>query len=164
LQFAAFLSDVAAAPGESGLSRRTNLLIETLVDGALTIASFYAAYVVVVEGDGIPYQRHIFIWSLPAVLVARYLALFAFGLYRRTKSDAKRGTLVRIAAAVVVSELAAYLFVTNTQTLSTFPAKIFAVDAVICFILLSVGRFAERAGLRVFRTWRDRGGRTVAAS
>jgi UDP-GlcNAc:undecaprenyl-phosphate GlcNAc-1-phosphate transferase len=164
LQFAAFLSDVAAAPGESGLSRRTNLLIETLVDGALTVASFYAAYVIVVEGDGIPYQRHIFIWSLPAVLVARYLALFAFGLYRRTKSDAKRGTLVRIAAAVVVSELAAYLFVTNTQTLSTFPAKIFAVDAVICFILLSVGRFAERAGLRVFRTWRDRGGRTVAAS
>ena len=35
LQFAAFLSGVAAAPGESGLSARASLLVDTLVDGAL---------------------------------------------------------------------------------------------------------------------------------
>ncbi len=163
LQFAAFLSAVAAAPGESGLSSRTSLLVDTLVDGALTIASFYAAYVIVVEGNGTPTQRHIFIWALPAVLFSRYVSLFAFGLYRPDRSNAKRGTLARLAAAIVLSELAAYLFVTNTQTLRDFPATIFLLDAAICFVLLVVGRFAERAGLRVFRSWRRRSG-TVTAS
>ena len=163
LQFAAFLSGVAAAPGESGLSARASLLVDTLVDGALTVASFYAAYVIVVEGNGTPWQRHIFIWTLPAVLLCRYLALWAFGLYRRDSSNTKRGTLARIAAAVVLSEVVAYLFVTNTQTTLDFPAKIFVLDGVICFVYLVVGRFAERAGLRVVRTWRRRG-RTVTAS
>lgn len=163
LQFAAFLSAVAAAPGESGLSSRTSLLVDTLVDGALTIASFYAAYVIVIEGNGTPTQRHIFIWALPAVLFSRYVALFAFGLYRPDRSNAKRGTLARLAAAIVLSELAAYFFVTNTQTLRDFPATIFLLDAAICFVLLVVGRFAERAGLRVFRFWRRRSG-TVTAS
>jgi UDP-GlcNAc:undecaprenyl-phosphate GlcNAc-1-phosphate transferase len=163
LQFAAFLSGVAAAPGESGLSARASLLVDTLVDGALTVAAFYASYVIVVEGNGTPYQRHIFIWALPAVLLCRYVALFAFGLYRPGRTNAKRSTLTRIAAAVVLSELAAYFFVTNTHTLNEFPATIFALDAAICFVLVSVGRFAERAALRMFRSWRGRSG-TVAAS
>lgn len=163
LQFAAFLSGVAAAPGESGLSARAGLLVDTLVDGALTVASFYTAYVLVVEGNGSPWQRHIFIWALPAVLLCRYVALWALGLYHRDRSNAKRGTLARIGAAVVVSELVAYLLVTNTQTLLDFPAKIFLLDAAICFAFLVAGRFAERAGLRLFRSLRRRS-RTVTAS
>jgi len=163
LQFAAFLSSVSAAPGESGLSARASLLVDTLVDGALIVASFYAAYVVVVDGNGTQWQRHIFIWALPAVLLCRYLALWACGLYRRDRSDAKRGTLARLAAAVVLSEIVAYLFVIQTQTLLDFPKKIFIVDAAICFCFLVAGRFAERAGLRLFRSWRRRSG-TVTAS
>ena len=97
------------------------------------------------------------------MLLCRYLALWALGLYRRDRSNAKRGTLARIAVAVVLSELVAYLFVTNTQTLLEFPAKIFLLDAAICFVFLVAGRFAERAALRVFRSWRRRGG-TVTAS
>jgi UDP-GlcNAc:undecaprenyl-phosphate GlcNAc-1-phosphate transferase len=163
LQFAAFLSGVSAAPGESGLSARSSLLVDTLVDGALTVASFYAAYVVVVDGNGTVWQRHIFVWSLPAVLFCRYVALWTFGLYRRDRDNAKRGTLARLAAAVVLSELAAYLFVTNTQTLADFPAKIFALDAVFCFILLVAGRFAERVALRAFRAWRRRSSTVTVA-
>ena len=39
----------------------------------------------------------------------------------------------------------------------------FLVDAAICFVFLAAGRFAERAGLRLFRSWRRRGS-TVTAS
>jgi UDP-GlcNAc:undecaprenyl-phosphate GlcNAc-1-phosphate transferase len=163
LQFAAFLSGVAAAPGESGLSSRTGLLVDTLVDGALTVAALYAAYILVIEGNGTPSQRHIFIWALPAVLLCRYLALFAFGLYRANRSNGKRGTLLRIAAAVVLSELVAYFFVAHTQTLGDFPATIFLADAAICFVLLVVGRFAERAGMRAIRS-RKRRSEAVTAS
>ena len=63
----------------------------------------------------------------------------------------------------MLSELVAYLFVTNTQTLLDFPATIFLVDAVLCFVFLVVGRFAERAGLRFFRSWRRRRGRVAAS-
>ena len=99
LQFAAFLSGVAAAPGESGLSARASLLVDTLVDGAMTVASFYTAYVIVVKGNGTQWQRHIFIWALPAVLLCRYVALWVCGLYRRDRErrqarypDAHRGS------------------------------------------------------------------------
>jgi UDP-GlcNAc:undecaprenyl-phosphate/decaprenyl-phosphate GlcNAc-1-phosphate transferase len=163
LQFAAFLSGVSAAPGESGLSARASLLVDTLVDGALIAASFYAAYVIVVKGNGTEWQRHIFIWALPAVVLCRYIALWVCGLYRRHVGAAKRRTLTRIAAAVVLSELVAYFFVTRTQTLLEFPAKIFLVDVAICFVFLVAGRFAERVGLRLFRSWRRRGS-TVTAS
>ena len=156
LQFAAFLSGIAAGPEENALSGRAALLVDTLVDGAMIVASFYAAYVVVVEGDGTQWQRHIFIWALPSILLCRYLALWAVGLYRRDRNAAKTGTLTRIAIAVALSEIVAYLFVTNTQTLREFPAKIFVVDAVICFVLITVGRLAERVGLRLFRIWRRR--------
>jgi FlaA1/EpsC-like NDP-sugar epimerase len=117
----------------------------------------------VVKGNGTEWQRHIFIWALPAVVLCRYIALWVCGLYRRHPGAAKRRTLTRIAAAVVLSELVAYFFVTRTQTLLEFPAKIFLVDAAICFVFLVAGRFAERVGLRLFRSWRRRGS-TVTAS
>jgi UDP-GlcNAc:undecaprenyl-phosphate GlcNAc-1-phosphate transferase len=163
LQFAAFLSSVAAGPEENALSGRAMLLVDTLVDGAMIVASAYAAYVVVVKGDGTQWQRHIFIWALPSVLLCRFLALWAVGLYRRGRDAAKTGTLTRIAIAVVLSEIAAYLFVTNTQILREFPAKIFVADALICFVLLTVGRLAERVGLRLVRMWRRRGGTVVTS-
>jgi FlaA1/EpsC-like NDP-sugar epimerase len=97
------------------------------------------------------------------VLLCRYLALWAVGLYRRDRNAAKTGTLTRIAIAVVLSEIVAYLFVTNTQTLRDFPAKIFVVDAAVCFILLTVGRLAERGGLRLLRMWRSRRSTVVAS-
>ncbi len=121
LQFAAFLSDVAAAPGETGLSDRAGLLVDTLVDGALTAAALYAAYVIVIEGNGTEIQRHIFIWALPAVIFCRYIALFVFGLYRRDRHYSKSATLARIGAAVATSEIVAYLFVTNTQPTDQIP-------------------------------------------
>ena len=156
LQFAAFLSDVAAAPGETGLSVRTGLLVDTLVDGALTAASLYAAYVIVIEGNGTELQRHIFIWTLPTVVFCRYIGLFVFGLYRRDRHYSKRATLIRIGAAVAASELVAYLFVINTQPRGIVPASIFVLDAIICFVLLVVGRLAERAGLRAIHSWKRR--------
>lgn len=162
LQFAAFLSDVAAAPGERGLSARAGLLVDTLVDGALTAASLYAAYVLVIDGNGTEVQRHIFVWAVPAVVFCRYLGLIGFGLYRRDRRYSKRSTLARIVGAVAVSEPIAYLFVANTQDIGDFPVTIFVLDAILCCVLLVVGRLAERAGLRAFRSLRLRGTQTMA--
>lgn len=148
LQFAVFLSGTAATPDESGLSSRTRLLVDTLVDGALTVAAFYAAYVVVVEGNGTAWQRHVFIWALPVVVAARYLSLLAWGLYRGDRHRGRLGPLARIVAAVVVSDAVAGTVVLLALPLNDFPLTVFAADVLIAILLLAVGRFAERAGLR----------------
>jgi hypothetical protein len=139
LQFATFLSGTAATPDESGLSPRTRLLVDTLVDGALTVAALYAAYVVLIDGNGTPWQRHVFIWMLPVVLFARYLSLLAFGLYRADRHDGRTGTVARIVTAVIVSEAVAYAVVTRMQALNDFPASVFLLDAVPCSVLLVFG-------------------------
>jgi UDP-GlcNAc:undecaprenyl-phosphate GlcNAc-1-phosphate transferase len=162
LQFAVFLSGTAATPDESGLSSRTRLLVDTLVDGALTVAAFYAAYVVIVEGNGTPWQRHVFIWALPVVLLIRYLSLLAFGLYRADRHDGRVSTVARIVTAVVISEAVAFVIVARIQPLNGFPGSVFVMDALFCSALLVLGRFAERAGLQVFRAWHRR--RAVAPS
>ena len=156
LQFAAFLSGAAATPDESGLSARTRLLVDTLVDGALTVAALYAAYILLDNVTGTENNRHVFIWALPTVLFCRYLALLGFGLYRVDRHNSRAGTVARIVAAVAVSEAVAYVIVAGTLNMTGFPASIFLADAVICSFLLVLGRFAERAGLRVFRAWHRR--------
>jgi UDP-GlcNAc:undecaprenyl-phosphate GlcNAc-1-phosphate transferase len=156
LQFATFLSGTAATSDETGLSSRTRLLVDTLVDGALVVAGLYAAYVVMIDGDGTPWQRHVFIWALPVVLFARYLTLLGFGLYRADRHDGRAGTVARIVAATAVSEAVAYVVVTRMQPLKDFPASVFLLDAALCSALLVFGRFAERAGLQVFRAWHRR--------
>ncbi len=151
LQFAAFLTGAAATPDETGLSHRARLLIDTIVDGALTGAAFYAAYVVVVQGDGTPWQRHVFVWSLPIVLASRYLALAVFGLYRRDRQKGRLAPLLRITAAVWVSGIVAAAIIGATVSFLDFPIKVFVVDAVFATVLLVGGRFAERAALRALQ-------------
>lgn len=156
LQFAAFLTGAAATPDESGLSHRARLLIDTVVDGALTGAAFYAAYVVVVQGDGTPWQRHVFVWSLPIVLASRYVALACFGLYRRNRQKGRLGPILRITAAVAVSDIVAVAIIGATVSFLDFPIKVFTVDAALATVLLVCGRFAERAALRALHAMRRR--------
>jgi UDP-GlcNAc:undecaprenyl-phosphate GlcNAc-1-phosphate transferase len=156
LQFAMFLSGTAATPDESGLSSRTRLLVDTLVDGALTVAALYAAYIVVVEGNGTPWQRHVFIWALPTIVATRYVCLLVFGLYRADRHRGRLRPLARIVAAVTVSDLAAAAIIALALPLGDFPLTVFVADALIAIPLLTLGRFAERAGLRAVRARRRR--------
>jgi UDP-GlcNAc:undecaprenyl-phosphate GlcNAc-1-phosphate transferase len=156
LQFAAFLTGAAATPAETGLSHRARLLIDTVVDGALTGAAFYAAYVVVIQGDGTPWQRHVFVWSLPIVLASRYLALAGFGLYRLHRQKGRLAPLLRIAAAVWISGIVAATIIGATVSFLDFPIKVFVVDAAFATVLLVCGRFAERAALRALHAMHRR--------
>ena len=156
LQFAAFLSGAAATPDETGLSHRTRLLIDTVVDGALTGAAFYGAYVIVVEGDGTPWQRHVFVWALPIVVACRYIALALLGLYRRDRHQGRLGPVLRITTAVCTSDLAAAAIVGVAVSFLDFPIKVFAVDAVLATFFLAGGRFSERAALRALHAMRRR--------
>ena len=155
VQFASVLSDVERSPGlvaDRGWLRtfvaNPRRLVESLVDFALITASFTLAYYLRLQGSGVSYQRHIFAVSIAVVVAARYLAFIPFGLYRGVWRYAGARDAASIVAAVVVSEVVAYLILDATQTWGPFPRSVFIIDALICTVLIGASRFWERAFVR----------------
>jgi UDP-GlcNAc:undecaprenyl-phosphate GlcNAc-1-phosphate transferase len=168
VQFAGFLADLergaAPLPASGPLLLRTVLLhrrrlVEALVDFALVTASFTAAYLLVVGGNGSVSQRHVFLVSLPAILVARYVAFIACGLYRSVWRFAGARDAAAIVVAVVASELVACGIVWAVNGFDGMPGSVYVMDAALAIILVGASRFAERAIFRVLATFRDRHGR-----
>jgi UDP-GlcNAc:undecaprenyl-phosphate GlcNAc-1-phosphate transferase len=150
LQFASFLSDAHQAGAErSSLRVHWRRLVEVVVDGALVTAAFYAAYIVVVEGNGTINQRHMFIVTLPILLAVRFLTFVPFGLYRSVWRYAGARDAALVLAAVVVSEGIAFAIIDATRTLGDFPTSIFVLDALLCALLIGGARFGERAFVSV---------------
>jgi UDP-GlcNAc:undecaprenyl-phosphate GlcNAc-1-phosphate transferase len=169
VQFASFLVDLErgeaveeVVPG--GWMLRTIVLhrrrlLEVLADFVLISLSLYAAYVLLVNGNGTPYERHVFTLALPAVLITRYLAFIPLGLYQGVWRFAGAREAAAIVIGVAVSELVAFGIVVGTTPLGDFPARVFLVDALLCMIVIGASRFAERALFRARATLREREGR-----
>src|SRR6185437_9938859 len=128
LQFGSYLADVnrPADTQRAGSFLRSLLvhrrrLIEVTVDFALITASFTAAFIIRLEGTGVPEQRHVFNLALPAVLVARYVFFLVFGLYRGVWRYAGARDAASVLAAVALSEGAAFGFIWLTVPWAGFP-------------------------------------------
>jgi len=147
LQFGSFLSDAQQADDAelSALHVHWRRLVEVVVDGALVTAAFYAAYVVAVEGSGTINQRHLFIVTLPILLAVRFLTFVPFGLYRSIWRYAGARDAALVLAAVVVSEVLAYIVIDATRDFGDFPTSVFVIDALLCALLVGSARFGERA-------------------
>jgi FlaA1/EpsC-like NDP-sugar epimerase len=152
LQLGSYLADVNRAPAEErapsflgGLVVHRRRFVEALVDFALIGGAFAAAYAIRVQGEGTPWMRHVFYVTLPAVLVARYLSFIVFGLYRGVWRYAGARDAVSIFAAVVVSEVIAFVFIWLTTPFNGFPTEIFILDALLCTAVIGAARFWERA-------------------
>jgi UDP-GlcNAc:undecaprenyl-phosphate/decaprenyl-phosphate GlcNAc-1-phosphate transferase len=168
VQFASFLVDLErGAVAEDATGRRPlrsvllqrQRLLEALVDFALVTASFYAAFRLGVQGNGTPYERHVFTVALPLILVARYVTFIPLGLYQGIWRFAGARDAAAVVFGVVVSEAVAFGVVVWVTVLGDFPARIFVIDALICTLLIGASRFGERALFRVLSTLKDRSGR-----
>jgi FlaA1/EpsC-like NDP-sugar epimerase len=139
---------------------RRRLLAEVAVDFAVVVAAMLAAFVAVVEQSGTDDQQTAFARTVPAILVARLAAFLVFGLYRSVWRYAGAGDAVRIAIAVVVSEVVAAAFVISSRNVADLglPYSFFVVDVLICTVLVVGSRFAERALVRGLAMLRARGG------
>jgi UDP-GlcNAc:undecaprenyl-phosphate GlcNAc-1-phosphate transferase len=164
VQFASFLADVERrVPTERGtlnaFSVHWRRLVEVLVDFAVVIGSFVAAYLVRFGWPGSVNQRHIATVTLPILIAARVLAFVPFGLYRSIWRYAGARDVAAIGSAVVVSEVVTLGYMALTQTLGDFSRSFFVVDALICGAAVAASRLAERALLTGARSYRDRDGR-----
>src|SRR5262245_415947 len=167
VQFAGFLTDLdegVVQPGGRPVRLRRILLAprrlaEVLIDFALVIASFSLAYLLIVNGSGTNYQKHIFLVSLPVLLAARALTFIPFGLYSGVWRFAGSREAVAIVLAIAVSEVLAGAVVWATNDLGDFPISVYVVDALIALVLIGGSRFGERALFRALSTLKERDSR-----
>jgi len=167
IQFASFLADVErrVTPDEKlpGLLQTFAVhwrrLVEVVVDFWLIFGAFAAAYALKFGWPGTVNQRHMAEVTLPIVIAARYLAFIPFGLYRSIWRYAGSRDLVAIVAAIAVSEVVALAYIDLTRTLGDFSRSFFIVDGLLCTATIGASRFAERAFVTGFRSYRDRAGR-----
>ncbi len=164
VQFASVLADLEerSRRGEEDVTAspallQTRRLVEVVADFAAILASFGAAYLLLVDGLGTGYQRQVFVAALPILLGTRYVAFVGFVVYRRIWRYAGARDLAALAAATFVSAPIALGLLAATRPLKEFPAEIFVVDALLCFVLVATSRLV----LRALPQLRDRGGRRV---
>jgi UDP-GlcNAc:undecaprenyl-phosphate GlcNAc-1-phosphate transferase len=164
LQFGSYLADVERAPqaGDTRSFIRSLLVhrrrfVEVVVDFALISASFTIAYLIRLEGTGVPWQRHVFDLTLPALLVSRYVFFVLFGLYRGVWRYAGARDAASIVAAVVLSEGATFLFIWATVPWNGFPRGTFLIDVLLCSPLILLARFWERGVAHALRALVKRG-------
>ena len=155
VQFASFLGDLQERsrrqdPGPPptlwrALVSNPRRLVEVLFDFAIVCVSFLAAYLLFVDGRGTYVQRGIFLSALPVLLAVRYVLFVVFGIYRRVWRFASARDLVAIAAAVALSAPLAIGILAAIRPLDDFPLEAFAVDALLCAVLVAGSRLALRA-------------------
>ncbi|HXR11641.1 MAG TPA: hypothetical protein VN770_05055 [Gaiellaceae bacterium] len=152
LQFGSYLAEVNPKPTSdrapsflASLLVHRKRLVEVVVDFLLITASFTAAFLIRLQGTGLPWQRHVFDMSLPALLVARYVFFIVFGLYRGVWRYAGARDAASIVVACVGSEAAAFLFTWATVPWNGFPRGTYLIDVLLCTFLIGISRFWERA-------------------
>jgi UDP-GlcNAc:undecaprenyl-phosphate/decaprenyl-phosphate GlcNAc-1-phosphate transferase len=165
VQFGSYLADVnrqTDAEGTTSFVRsllvHRRRLIEVVVDFALISGAFTAAYFIRLEHSGSVWQRHVFNVSLPALLVSRYVFFLVFGLYRGVWRYAGARDAATIFAAVLASETTTFLFIWATVPWNGFPRGIYAVDILVCSLLIGIARFWERGLAHALRAFVGRGG------
>jgi UDP-GlcNAc:undecaprenyl-phosphate/decaprenyl-phosphate GlcNAc-1-phosphate transferase len=130
--------------------------VEVVVDFTLITASFTLAFMIRVRGTDLGIFRHVFERTLPALLVARYIAFILFGLYRGVWRYAGATDAARIFTAMVASEAAAFFFIWGTVGWHLFPRGTFLIDLLLCTFLIGAARFSERGVSHALRTFVDR--------
>jgi UDP-GlcNAc:undecaprenyl-phosphate GlcNAc-1-phosphate transferase len=161
IQFGSFLSEIdrneeAPTGAFAALLAHRRRLAEMIVDFALISVAFGGAYFLSVSGGGTNIQRHVATVALPVILFARYATFIPFGLYRGVWRYAGARDGFSVVAAVIVSELVAYGFLSATQAWGDFPRSVFVLDALLSIVLIGASRFAERALDRALGSIRDR--------
>ena len=168
VQFGSFLGDLdrthATSPERGPRALRPVLvhrrrLLEVVVDSAIVVASFLAAYLLVIGGEGTVNQKGLFLAAVPVLLFTRYAFFIPFGLYRGVWRYAGARDAAAIFGAVVVSGFVAYGVMEVIRDFGDFPLTIFAVDAIICTMLVGASRFGERALEGVLSAFRGRSSR-----
>ncbi|MEW5984322.1 MAG: glycosyltransferase [Acidobacteriota bacterium] len=123
--------------------------VEVLFDACLVLGAYYLAYRLRYPDPQFLGMFRYFLTSLPLVLAAQVVALFAAGTYRGRDGLFAQADATTFGKAVLLGVVAAHLAVLYVLRSSDYPRSAFLVYAVLLFLLLKGSRESFRLTSRV---------------
>jgi UDP-GlcNAc:undecaprenyl-phosphate GlcNAc-1-phosphate transferase len=117
---------------------------EIVLDLCLVSIAYYAAYRLRFEGAEFGPHFPEFLRSLPIVLAAQLLALFAAGIYRGVWRYFGLMDTVAVVNGVLIGTLAAELVTQYVFRAESYSRTVFVIDAFVLAVLLTASRMSFR--------------------
>src|SRR5215216_5693464 len=117
-------------------------IFEVLLDVVLIILSYWAAYALNFPQGNPAWQ--LFIRTLPVLVFIKMLAFLVMGVYRGLWRYTSMSDLIVFGKAVVLSSVASLLLILFAFRFEGYSRTVFAIDAVLMFLLLAGSRLAFR--------------------
>ena len=117
---------------------------EVMLDLCLIPLAYYTAYRLRFEGSLFATNYQFFIQSLPVVIAAQLLALFAVGGYRGTWRLFGMMDAVIFGKGIVLGTVAAQIAILYLYRFESYSRAVFVIDAALLMLLLSGSRASFR--------------------
>src|SRR5687767_12602214 len=134
-------------------------IFEVLLDVVLVILSYWIAYAVKFPPTSPAWN--LFIRTLPVLVFMKMSVFLVMGVYRGLWRYTGMSDMVVFAKAVAVSSVASVLMVLFVFRFEGYSRTVFAIDAVLMFLLLAGSRMAFRLFRQVLPAVRQQDGRRV---
>src|SRR5687768_3547653 len=134
-------------------------IFEVLLDVVLVILSYWIAYAVKFPPNSPAWN--LFIRTLPVLVFMKMSVFLVMGVYRGLWRYTGMSDMVVFAKAVAVSSVASVLMVLFVFRFEGYSRTVFAIDAVLMFLLLAGSRMAFRLFRQVLPAVRQQDGRRV---
>jgi UDP-GlcNAc:undecaprenyl-phosphate GlcNAc-1-phosphate transferase len=120
-------------------------IFEVLLDVVLIILSYWASYAINFPANSPAWQ--LFIRTLPVLVFMKMSVFLVMGVYRGLWRYTSMSDLIVFGKAVILSSVASLILILFAFRFEGYSRKVFAIDAVLMFLLLAGSRLA----FRVFR-------------
>src|SRR5215213_2246705 len=117
-------------------------IFEVLLDVMLVILSYWAAYAINFPPASPAWQ--LFIRTLPVLVFMKMSVFLVMGVYRGLWRYTSMSDLIVFAKAVILSSVASLLLILFAFRFEGYSRTVFAIDAVLMFLLLAGSRLAFR--------------------
>jgi UDP-GlcNAc:undecaprenyl-phosphate GlcNAc-1-phosphate transferase len=134
-------------------------IFEVLLDVVLVILAYWTAYAINFPPTSPAWN--LFIRTLPVLVFMKMSVFLVMGVYRGLWRYTSMSDLVVFAKAIVVSSVASVLMVLFVFRFEGFSRTVFAIDAVLMFLLLAGSRLAFRLFRQVLPAVSQQNGRRV---
>src|SRR5689334_9575898 len=117
-------------------------IFEVLLDVVLIILSYWASYAINFPANSLAWQ--LFIRTLPVLVFMKMSVFLVMGVYRGLWRYTSMSDLIVFGKAVVLSSVASLILILFAFRFEGYSRKVFAIDAVLMFLLLAGSRLAFR--------------------
>src|SRR5215203_1852554 len=134
-------------------------IFEVLLDVVLIILSYWASYAINFPASSTAWQ--LFIRTLPVLMFMKMSVFLVMGVYRGLWRYTGMSDLIVFAKAVILSSVASLILILFAFRFEGYSRKVFAIDAVLMFLLLAGSRLAFRLFRQLVPVVSKRDGRRV---